>query len=83
MNKKLGEGTTPAPWTVAGEMYGIGNLRVEGVVKEHQPIANCGWDETGESKANARLIAKAPLLIEARDVLVATVLQLTACMELL
>ena len=56
---------TPGPWTIAESMYGVGNLLVAGVVKDHQPIANCGYDDTGESQANARLIASAPELLEA------------------
>lgn len=55
---------TPGPWAIAANMYGIGNLRVEGVEVSRdgitQPIANCGWDHRGESAANARLIAAAP-----------------------
>lgn len=64
---KLGEGTTPGPWKVADEMHGVGNLLVAGVVKGRWPIANCGYDESGNAQANARLIAKAPLLVEARE----------------
>lgn len=52
-------------------MYGIGNLKVHGVEARAngvtQPIANCGWDSSGESECNARLIAAAPDLLAALE----------------
>lgn len=62
---------TPGPWTIAANMYGIGNMRVHGVEAKQgsvtQSIANCGWDDRGESAANARLIAAAPETAAERD----------------
>jgi hypothetical protein len=62
---------TPGPWEIANDMYGIGNMKVYGVeCKQNgirQPIANCGWDDRGESEANARLIAAAPEMLEALE----------------
>ena len=55
---------TPGPWHVSDDMYGVGNLLVAGVTASNaEPIANCGLGKTG--KANARLIAAAPELLDA------------------
>ena len=38
---------TPTPWRVSQEMYGIDNMRVEGVEAQREgyvePVANCGY----------------------------------------
>lgn len=67
---KLGEGSTPGPWHESdhGEIC-AGGRRVAFI----QPLARDGMHRGKEDKANARLIAKAPLLVEAREVLKAVV----------
>lgn len=64
---RLGEGSTPGPWH-SGNGYIIRD-------KNNDPIANCRYTETQSmifqeaQIANAALVAKAPLLIEATKVL--------------
>jgi len=57
---------TPGPWAFTDEMYGLDHMRVYGV-NDHsgQGVANCGYGDSGEAQANARLIAAAPDLLAA------------------
>jgi hypothetical protein len=49
-------------------MYGLDNMRVFGVNDATgNGVANCGYDQRGESMANARLIAAAPDLLAALE----------------
>ena len=69
---KLGEGSTPGPWKASITM---GALYVHGTGLNNATV--CRMGENDHADANARLIAKAPLLVEARDVLAA----LVACQD--
>lgn len=59
---------TPGPWAFTDAMYGIDNMRVNGVIDAAgNGVANCGFDygNRGESIANAQLIAAAPDMLAA------------------
>lgn len=61
---------TPGPWAFTADMYGLDNMRVFGVNDATgNGIANCGYDGRGECKANARLVAAAPDLLETLETL--------------
>lgn len=71
MNKpKLGEGATPGPWhTKWNGVYGH-TIHSEGLTSVLAVVSGVAPGITTEAgKANTCLIAKAPLLVEARDVL--------------
>lgn len=67
--KKLGEGATPGPWTVSNEKE-IGR---HVCVVDEQDVTVCRVYQqpydTWNAKDTARLISRAPLLVEAREVL--------------
>ena len=68
MKTKLGEGSTPGPWHIIGMWIDAAqdkNIDSDG---ERNSIAQTFGPD---AHANANLIAKAPLLIEAREVLAA------------
>ena len=59
---------TQGPWSYTADMYGLDNMRVFGVNDATgNGVANCGYDQRGESMANARLIAAAPDLLAALE----------------
>ena len=67
---KLGEGTTPGPWTAEDVAF---RPRIEIWDKDCILIASINWVGNLDGEANARLIAKAPLLVEARELLTALI----------
>lgn len=61
---------TPGPWAFTDAMYGIDNMRVNGVIDAAgNGVANCGFDygNRRESIANAQLIAAAPDMLAALE----------------
>lgn len=69
---KLGEGATPGEWTYGANTQEIwcsgGGKTIAKVGYGNSPIPKFPHEKT-EQDANGRLIAKAKLLVEARDVL--------------
>ena len=70
---RLDEGSTPGPWnTGKGQCHAVFGPKINGhrQVIAHCPTQNGKRDyDSMQVFANARLIAKAPLLLEARDLL--------------
>ena len=62
---------TQGPWSYTADMYGLDNMRVFGVNDATgNGVANCGYDQRGESMANARLIAAAPDMLAALEAVI-------------
>jgi hypothetical protein len=68
MKPKLGEGSTPGPWSIE-RPYQEKGLFVSATNPRYTNPLICRVKDTPEGLANACLIAKAPLLIETRDML--------------
>lgn len=70
-NKRLGEGATHGPWIVEQSLTGFIVTHSDGELRSH--IATCEdfrlCPEHGTTADNAKLIAKAPLLVNARDLI--------------
>ena len=67
---KLGEGSTPGPWTIRNVTIGLGIVEYAIEAENgHLASVHTAIDSDKEDKANAKLISRAPLLIESREVL--------------
>lgn len=71
---KLGEGSTPGPWNIDGRGGPYNDVLIAGIdAGATSALIAQVSDTLGRADANARLIAHAPLLVDAREALQALV----------